>query len=178
VRFNYRTGLVHGILFCACAGGVGYYFLVSICTEKGTESEESEVSKECSSLVITEKPAKRAEIVITMEVTAYCPCKKCCGQYADGTTASGKKATGKIIAAPRKYPFGTKMHVPGWGWGVVEDRGGAIKAAGETLKPGMRVGNYTIPVRTLEHDRIDLLFPTHAEALRWGRRVVQVKVVK
>ena len=34
---------------------------------------------------------------------------------------------GTIAADPRHYPFGTKMFVPGYGWGTVEDVGGAIK---------------------------------------------------
>jgi len=28
----------------------------------------------------------------------------------------------------------------------------------------------------LQHDRIDLLFPTHAEALKWGRQTLTVWV--
>jgi hypothetical protein len=37
----------------------------------------------------------------------------------------GRKGT--LAADTDYYPFGTEMDVPGWGWGVVEDRGGAIK---------------------------------------------------
>ena len=62
---------------------------------------------------------------------------------------------GSIAADTKYYPFGTKMYVPGYGWGVVEDRGGAIK--GPT--------------------RIDLYFESHQEALTWGRRKVMVKIV-
>lgn len=61
---------------------------------------------------------------------------------------------GTIAADTRHYPFGTRMYVPGWGWGVVEDRGGAIKGS----------------------ERIDLYFDSHAEALRWGRRQVGVQI--
>jgi len=71
-----------------------------------------------------------------------------------GMTASGKKArNGTIAADPALFPFGTIMYVEGYGYGRVEDRGGAIK------------GNH-----------IDLFFETHREAQQWGRRTVNVKV--
>ena len=92
---------------------------------------------------------------VEMNVSAYCICSECCGEWADGITASGKPAEGKLIAAPRNYSFGTVMEVPGYGRAIVEDRGGAIK------------GN-----------KIDLLFPTHQEALVWGRQYITVKVYK
>jgi hypothetical protein len=52
------------------------------------------------------------------------------------------------------YPFGTRMYVPGYGWGTVEDRGGAIKG----------------------RDRIDLFFDSHDDALLWGRKKVEVRI--
>ena len=98
--------------------------------------------------------------VVTMDVTAYCPCAKCCGPKAQGLTASGKPVThngGVFVAADtRKLPFGTKLTIPGYGDGravEVIDRGGAIKG-----------------------DKIDVFFPTHAEALRWGRQKIAVTV--
>ena len=92
----------------------------------------------------------------TFRVTAYCPCARCCGKFADGITASGSKANHPLVAAPRSFPFGTRMQIPGYAggaWVKVEDRGGAIK------------GN-----------RLDVLFPTHAEALRWGVRWLKVRI--
>lgn len=62
---------------------------------------------------------------------------------------------GTIAADTDYYPFGTRMYVPGYGWGVVQDRGGAIKGP----------------------HRIDLYMKTHQEALEWGRQKVQVTVV-
>ncbi|MBN2301976.1 MAG: 3D domain-containing protein [Lentisphaerae bacterium] len=104
-----------------------------------------------------------------MEVTAYCACGKCCGWHRTwygkpvdnitgkrkrvGLTASGVIARPGTIAAPREYPFGTVMYVDGYGYGRVEDRGGAIKG-----------------------DRIDLFFTSHGRALAWGRRKVVVKI--
>lgn len=63
-------------------------------------------------------------------------------------------ADGTIAADTRYYPFGTRMYVPGYGWGVVEDRGGAIKGK----------------------NRIDLYFDSHQDALRWGRKKVPVTI--
>ncbi|PID77424.1 MAG: hypothetical protein CSB24_01455 [Deltaproteobacteria bacterium] len=63
-------------------------------------------------------------------------------------------ADGTIAADTKYYPFGTRMYVPGYGWGVVEDRGSAIKGP----------------------SRIDLFFDSHREARRWGRRKVRVQI--
>lgn len=61
---------------------------------------------------------------------------------------------GTIAADTSQYPLGTRMRVPGWGWGRVEDRGGAIQGA----------------------YRVDLYYDTHWEALRWGRRRIAATV--
>ncbi|MCX7625005.1 MAG: 3D domain-containing protein [Candidatus Sumerlaeaceae bacterium] len=64
----------------------------------------------------------------------------------------GTRRLGTIAADTDYYPFGTRMYVPGWGWGVVSDRGGAIKGP----------------------DRLDILFSSHRKANAWGRRHVEV----
>ncbi len=65
-------------------------------------------------------------------------------------------ADGTIAADTDHYPFGTRMHISGYGWGVVEDRGGAIKGP----------------------DRIDLYFDSHEDALKWGRQRLPVKIIR
>jgi 3D (Asp-Asp-Asp) domain-containing protein len=98
--------------------------------------------------------------VIMMEVTAYCACPKCCGPNARGITASGKLINyngGKFVAADTTVlPFGTKLMIPGYDGTPVEviDRGGAIK------------GN-----------KLDVFFPTHEAARKWGRQHVAVTIV-
>lgn len=91
-------------------------------------------------------------------VTAYCSCPKCCGRWADGLTATGKRAQWGMIAADwRVLPRGTRVRLscfPGQIF-VVEDRGGAIKGK-----------------------RIDVWHPSHRAALEFGvRRKVQVKIL-
>ena len=87
-------------------------------------------------------------------VTGYCSCEKCCGEYANGITATGTVATeGRTVAAdPKVLPYGTEIEIDGQRY-VVEDCGGAIK------------GN-----------RLDLYFDSHEEALQHGVQVKEVFV--
>ena len=81
-------------------------------------------------------------------VTGYCSCPACCGANATGLTATGTRAQrGTIAADPSIFPYGTQLNVPGYGEGVVEDTGSRVKGY-----------------------RIDVWFPTHEEAVRWGSR--------
>ncbi|MBN2780907.1 MAG: 3D domain-containing protein [Candidatus Marinimicrobia bacterium] len=111
--------------------------------------------------------------IVTLQVTAYCACDKCCGWkynsmgervYAYGPqkgkpkliglTASGAMAKRGTIAADNSlFPVGTIMYVEGYGYGRVEDRGSSI------------VG---------EH--IDVFFKNHERAMHWGNRTMKVKV--
>jgi 3D (Asp-Asp-Asp) domain-containing protein len=95
---------------------------------------------------------------VHMRVTAYCPCSHCCGEYADGITASGHhiEQGDRFAAADRRYGFGTVLIIPGYNGSApvkVLDRGGAIKG-----------------------DKLDVFFNTHQEALEWGVQYLDVKV--
>ena len=98
--------------------------------------------------------------VMRMRVTAYCPCRRCCGKFSDGKTASGKTIwtnNGLFVAAPKWLPFGATVRVPGYADGAavpVLDRGKAI------------VG-----------DRLDIFFFSHEEARRWGSQDLDVEVI-
>lgn len=61
---------------------------------------------------------------------------------------------GTIAADTKYYPFGTRMYIPGYGYGVVEDRGSAIKGPG----------------------RIDIYYESHGDALKWGREKIKVEI--
>jgi len=101
---------------------------------------------------VADSPTAPAQL---MNVSAYCPCEKCCGK-ADGYTASGVPAVGKIVAAPKGVAFGTVLDIPGYSpRAVVQDRGGAI------------TGN-----------KLDVLMETHQEALNWGRQYLKVRIVE
>lgn len=69
-----------------------------------------------------------------------------------GITSDGSKAKkGTIAADIKRYPYGTKMYVPGYGWGEVHDIGSAIKG-----------------------DHIDVFFPSKKDAKEWGEQYLDV----
>ena len=71
-------------------------------------------------------------------------------------TSDGSKAKkGTIAADISRYPYGTKMYVPGYGWGEVHDKGTAIKG-----------------------DHIDIFFPDEKDAKAWGRKYLDVIINK
>lgn len=105
------------------------------------------------------RPVRPARI-ITMTVTAYSPDAASCYPFADGQTATlhGVDTNGGFLVAADTdlLPFGTMLTIEGYAGNQVVpvlDRGGAIK------------GN-----------RLDLLFPTHEAALRWGVQTIDVVI--
>lgn len=110
--------------------------------------------------------------VVEMMTTSYCHCRRCCSYrwllfvpYQKtgllsyrikkvGITSSGTMARpGTIAADTSLYPYGTIMHIPGYGYGRVEDTGGAIKG-----------------------QHIDLYRPNHWFARHWGVQTRQIRV--
>jgi len=108
--------------------------------------------------------AKKYKVVMMeVEATAYCPCKKCCGKNAKGITASGHKISPadnlKIIAVDKKaIPLGSRVYVEGIGWTRALDTGSAIKGK-----------------------KIDVLFcgkNAHQKALQFGRKRLKIWIVR
>jgi 3D (Asp-Asp-Asp) domain-containing protein len=76
------------------------------------------------------------------------------GYALPGRTASGRPVGwGAVAVDPSVIPMGSRLSIPGYGLGVAADTGGAIQGA-----------------------KIDLWFPSVAEARAWGARVVTITV--
>ena len=112
----------------------------------------TEVESDDRIVALTETSVIRRSLGL-FEVTAYCPCERCCGRFADGITASLHRIEvgDRFCAADPGIPFGKWLDIPGYGYVPVWDRGGKIK------------GN-----------KLDVFFSTHEEALEWGRQELEI----
>ncbi|WNS75539.1 ubiquitin-like domain-containing protein [Bacillus sp. DTU_2020_1000418_1_SI_GHA_SEK_038] len=84
--------------------------------------------------------------------TAYC--NGCSGKTATGINLRANPDVKVIAVDPRVIPLGTKVYVEGYGYAIAADTGSAIK------------GN-----------KIDVFFATKAEAYRWGRKKVKIRIL-
>jgi 3D (Asp-Asp-Asp) domain-containing protein len=96
---------------------------------------------------------------LTVKVTAYCKYACCCGDSADGITATGIDADRKGIAVAadkrnRVVNLGDRLDIPQYGtWIAVDDVGGKVGAG-----------------------QVDIRVPTHAFAKSLGVRYLRVRV--
>ena len=95
------------------------------------------------------------ERTLTMTVTAYASTDRDCGKH-DGITATGSKAgPGTVASDWRTLPPGTRLEIPGYGPGVVADRGGGITK-----------------------DHLDVWMHDEQSARKFGRQKVKVKILE
>jgi 3D (Asp-Asp-Asp) domain-containing protein len=93
-----------------------------------------------------------------MRVTAYCPCRKCCGKHSDDVTACGHKIRhgDTFVAADKMHSFGTEMIIPGYN----------NSEPVEVLDRG----------RIIRGNRLDIYFYSHRRAMKWGVKYLTVKI--
>lgn len=109
------------------------------------------ITKEIVETRTETKAIQVGELIGSVNTTAYCSCVICCGQYANGITASGTTATANRTIAVDAHdpivPMGTKVVINGVTY-TVEDTGNLNKHGVD----------------------IDIYFDSHATALQWGRQ--------
>ncbi len=113
------------------------------------------------------RPVRPARVV-WMTVTAYSPDARSCGASADGITATLHSVTTnghRLVASdPTVLPYGSMLSVPGY----------AMTEAGAAKEPSI------VPVldcgSQIKGYRLDVLFPTHEQARKWGVQLLPITV--
>lgn len=126
--------------------------------DKDKESNEKPKPAKPAKPSTLEEPKKEGSDGVYLgkfTLTAYCNCKKCCGKWSGGPTASGKmpKAGRTIAVDPKVIPLGSKVIINGKTY-TAEDTGSKIKKK-----------------------KIDIYFDSHSEAEKFGKQTAKVYLV-
>ena len=133
--------------------------------EEIEQKTEKEITKENDEEDKTTEVSRDGEkyIPIRAIVTAYAPYDNKSGMCNDGTpdtTATNTKPKrGTIAADPKRIPYGTKLYIPEYGYGIVEDTGGALRKDKDNI-------------------RIDVYMDTYEEAIKWGKKEMIIYIIE
>ena len=109
-------------------------------------------SKTLEKLQSTTLAPRKVKKEMKVNISAYSSQDPNCSKY----TSTGQILRKGIVAVdPNVIPLGTKLYIPGYGYGVAADIGGSIKGK-----------------------RIDVAFDTRKEALKFGRRDIVIQILE
>lgn len=109
-------------------------------------------SKTLEKLQSTTLAPRKVKKELKVNVSAYSSQDPNCSKY----TSTGQLLRKGIVAVdPKVIPLGTKLYIPGYGYGVAADIGNAIKGK-----------------------KIDVAFDTRKEALKFGRRDIVIQILE
>ncbi|WP_233269473.1 3D domain-containing protein [Alteribacillus sp. YIM 98480] len=119
-------------------------------------TRDGSVSSSSSESTSEKESEQKAAREMTVSSTAYTAnCSGCSGITATGINLKANPDKKVISVDPDVIPLGTEVHVEGYGTAVAGDTGGAIK------------GN-----------KIDVFFSDRSEALQWGNKKVNIKILE
>lgn len=146
------------ILFCICI----FSFIVNLVDTKRFTTTMSNTTAKLVELMIQQEPDYLEgdlphKKLGRFNLTWYCPCEKCVGKKKVIRTATGTvpKAKRTIAVDPKIIPLGSIVYIQDYGYFIAEDTGSAVKQ------------------RT-----IDIFVDSHEEALKNGRKVANVYLLK
>lgn len=125
----------------------------TVTATENTAEENVTITNETPQQETAQSDAEGKELTVT--ATAYtASCEGCSGITATGVNILANPNEKVIAVDPSVIPLGSKVYVEGYGYATAADTGGAIK------------GN-----------RIDVFIPEHQDAVNWGKKQVEVKII-
>ena len=127
-----------------------------ISEKKVSEKQDKVVAVGTKDLALqVSRGASESGVEFYVSATAYTAnCNGCSGHTATGLNLRANPNMKIIAVDPRIIPLGTKVYVEGYGYAIAADTGGSIKGY-----------------------KIDVFVPSSADAYRWGRRRVKIKIL-
>lgn len=120
--------------------------------DKFVKNSESKVKQQETTTVLNLVKLPYKELG-KFKCTAYCPCKKCSGEYGDLTATGVRAKEGRTVAVdPKVIPYGSIVIIKGKEYRA-EDCGSAIK-----------------------NKCIDIYFNRHKDAKKFGVKYLKVKI--
>lgn len=133
---------------------IGCMIIIALITDARSNSEANATALVETEIIQLKLYQVADPETLVVEATAYTSNDQ--GMDGKGITKSGLPADFGVVAVdPEVIPLGSMVHIPGIGYAVALDTGGAIK------------GN-----------RIDIYMESRDDALEWGRQKVEIKVFK
>ncbi|MFB4162976.1 LysM peptidoglycan-binding domain-containing protein [Alteribacillus sp. JSM 102045] len=121
-----------------------------------TVTGSASVSSSSSEKNTNQQSEQKADREMTFSSTAYTAnCSGCSGVTATGINLKSNPDKKVIAVDPDVIPLGTEVYVEGYGTAVAGDTGGAVKG-----------------------DKIDVFFSDRSEALQWGRKKINIKILQ
>ena len=135
-----------------------FYVFMIIDIANAEETEVSYIIKNGYEHKINKSNARDFKVE-KLIVTAYAPLDNRSGICADGDPTKTSTGTyperGTVAVNPKVFAYGTEFYIPGYGPGIAEDTGGAIRRSTR---------------------KIDVVVDSYEEAMEWGVREVWVVV--
>lgn len=143
---GYPVGEADGICGSMTTEAIKFFQKINNLQEDGIVGEET-----LAFMNRAEPLTSRNMRSMVMHATGYSAYDPGNGQY----TANGTFLRRGLVAVdPGVIPLGTRLYIPGYGYAVADDTGGAIRG-----------------------HKIDLAFDSHGEAIQFGRRDITVYII-
>ncbi len=144
------------LIFAICIFSISFFLEKHKTVADAPKSEEKRV---VNTSLPTETPKeqkkkKTKKNLITVKLTAYCPCHECSGKWGHATSTGVRATEGRTVAVDPQYiPYGTYLRIDGKVY-KAEDCGSAVKG-----------------------HHVDVFFENHDSVTKFGTKKKKIEIL-